>query len=165
MSRHVETTLTEAAAKNLSASATLEWLTDMELEARKLRAIERRYKCARLQQDRATCQQRKILKIKRQARLAWGARIPSSNLGSPTRFINNLSIYINTLLVSYGHKSHVEYSRAIGTAIVGALSPRLLRPPSALRLVREAPECSCGRISPMALHRTLVTLFAGFGAN
>ena len=29
MSRHVETTLTEAAAKNLSASATLEWLADM----------------------------------------------------------------------------------------------------------------------------------------
>ena len=49
MSRHVETTLTEAAAKNLSSSATLEWLADMELEARKQRAIERRYKCARLQ--------------------------------------------------------------------------------------------------------------------
>jgi DNA replication protein DnaC len=49
MSRHVETTLTEAAAKNLSASATLEWLADMELEARKQRAIERRYKYARLQ--------------------------------------------------------------------------------------------------------------------
>ena len=49
MSRHVETTLTEAAAKNLSASATLEWLADMELEARNQRAIERRYKCARLQ--------------------------------------------------------------------------------------------------------------------
>src|SRR5262249_26280324 len=49
MSRHVETTLTEAAAKNLSASATLEWLADMELDARKQRAIERRYKCSRLQ--------------------------------------------------------------------------------------------------------------------
>jgi IstB-like ATP binding protein len=49
MSRHVETTLTEAAAKNLSASATLEWLVDLELDARKQRAIERRYKCARLQ--------------------------------------------------------------------------------------------------------------------
>src|ERR1700687_4965928 len=49
MSRQVETTLTEAAAKNLSASATLEWLADMELEARKQRAIERRYKCSRLQ--------------------------------------------------------------------------------------------------------------------
>src|SRR5215467_2398360 len=49
MSRHVETTLSEAATKNLSVSATLEWLADMELEARKQRAIERRYKCARLQ--------------------------------------------------------------------------------------------------------------------
>jgi DNA replication protein DnaC len=49
MSRHVETTLTEAAAENLSASATLEWLADMELEARKQRAVERRYKYARLQ--------------------------------------------------------------------------------------------------------------------
>jgi len=49
MSRQVETTLTEAAAKNLSVAATLEWLTDMELEARKQRAIERRFKCSRLQ--------------------------------------------------------------------------------------------------------------------
>jgi DNA replication protein DnaC len=49
MSRQVETTLTEAAAKNLSVSATLEWLADMELEARKQRAIERRFKCSRLQ--------------------------------------------------------------------------------------------------------------------
>ena len=49
MSRQVETTLTEAAAKNLSVSATLEWLADMELEARKQRAIDRRFKCSRLQ--------------------------------------------------------------------------------------------------------------------
>jgi len=49
MSRQVETTLTEAAAKSLSMSATLEWLADMELEARKQRAIERRYRCSRLQ--------------------------------------------------------------------------------------------------------------------
>jgi DNA replication protein DnaC len=49
MSRRVETTLTDAAAKNLSVSATLEWLADMELEARKQRAIERRYRCSRLQ--------------------------------------------------------------------------------------------------------------------
>lgn len=48
MSRQVETTLTEAATKNLSVSATLEWLVDMELEARKQRAIDRRFKCARL---------------------------------------------------------------------------------------------------------------------
>src|SRR5205085_12575814 len=44
-----ETPRTEAATKNLGASATLEWLADMELEARKQRAIERRYKCARMQ--------------------------------------------------------------------------------------------------------------------
>ena len=49
MSRHLETTLTEAAAKNLSVAATLEWLTDMELEARKQRAIDRRFKCSHLQ--------------------------------------------------------------------------------------------------------------------
>src|ERR1700728_1359684 len=49
MSRQVETTLTEAAAKNLSAAATLEWLADMELEGRKQRAIDRRFKCSRLQ--------------------------------------------------------------------------------------------------------------------
>jgi DNA replication protein DnaC len=49
MSRHLETTLTEAAAKNLSVAATLEWLVDMELEARKQRAIDRRFKCSRLQ--------------------------------------------------------------------------------------------------------------------
>jgi len=49
MSRQLETTLTEAAAKNLSAAATLEWLADIELEARKQRAIDRRFKCSRLQ--------------------------------------------------------------------------------------------------------------------
>jgi DNA replication protein DnaC len=41
--------IAEAAAKNLSVAATLEWLTDMELEARQQRAIQRRFKCARLQ--------------------------------------------------------------------------------------------------------------------
>jgi DNA replication protein DnaC len=49
MSRQVETTLTEAATKNLSVAATLEWLLDMELETRKQRAIDRRFKCSRLQ--------------------------------------------------------------------------------------------------------------------
>src|SRR6201988_4331392 len=49
MSRQLETTLTEAAAKNLSAAATLEWLADMEIEARSQRAIERRFRCSRLQ--------------------------------------------------------------------------------------------------------------------
>ncbi len=49
MSRQLEATLTEAAAKNLSAAATLEWLADMELEARSQRAIERRFRFSRLQ--------------------------------------------------------------------------------------------------------------------
>ena len=49
MSRQVETTLTEAAANNLSVAATLEWLLDLELEARKQRAIDRRFKGSRLQ--------------------------------------------------------------------------------------------------------------------
>jgi hypothetical protein len=39
MSRQIETTIAEAAAKHLSVSATLEWLADMELEARNGRAI------------------------------------------------------------------------------------------------------------------------------
>ena len=49
MTRNLETTIAEAAARNLSVSATLEWLADMELEARQHRAIDRRFKCARLQ--------------------------------------------------------------------------------------------------------------------
>jgi DNA replication protein DnaC len=49
MTRLLETTLAEAAAKNLSVAATLEWLADMELEARQQRAIERRFKSSRLQ--------------------------------------------------------------------------------------------------------------------
>lgn len=49
MTRNLETTIAEAAAKNLSVAATLEWFADMELEARQHRAIERRFKCARLQ--------------------------------------------------------------------------------------------------------------------
>ena len=49
MSRQLETTLSDAAAKNLTVAATLEWLTDMELESRRNRAVERRFKCSRLQ--------------------------------------------------------------------------------------------------------------------
>jgi DNA replication protein DnaC len=49
MSHQLEPTLSDAAAKNLSVAATLEWLVDMELEARRSRAIERRFKCSRLQ--------------------------------------------------------------------------------------------------------------------
>ena len=49
MTRNLETTIAEAAARNLSVATTLEWFADMELEARQHRAIERRFKCARLQ--------------------------------------------------------------------------------------------------------------------
>jgi DNA replication protein DnaC len=49
MTRNLQTTIAEAAAKNLSVTATLEWLADMELEARQHRAIERRFRFARLQ--------------------------------------------------------------------------------------------------------------------
>jgi DNA replication protein DnaC len=48
MSRQLETTLTDAAARNLSAAVTLEWLADMEIEARSQRAIERRFRSSRL---------------------------------------------------------------------------------------------------------------------
>ena len=37
MSRQLETTLSEAAHKNLTVAATLEWLTNMELEVCRLR--------------------------------------------------------------------------------------------------------------------------------
>jgi DNA replication protein DnaC len=49
MSRQLEQTIAEAAARNMSVAATLEWLADMELEARHGRAIARRFKSSRLQ--------------------------------------------------------------------------------------------------------------------
>jgi DNA replication protein DnaC len=49
MSRQLEQTMAEAAARNMSVAATLEWLADMELEARNGRAIARRFKGSRLQ--------------------------------------------------------------------------------------------------------------------
>jgi DNA replication protein DnaC len=49
MSREIEATLADAAVRNLSVAATLERLVDMELELRHGRAIERRFKCSRLQ--------------------------------------------------------------------------------------------------------------------
>jgi len=49
MSRQIETTIAEAAARNVSVSATIELLADMELEARRERAVERRFKCSWLQ--------------------------------------------------------------------------------------------------------------------
>ena len=48
ISRQLEKILTEAASKNLTIAATLEWLTDVELEARRDRAVERRFKCSHL---------------------------------------------------------------------------------------------------------------------
>jgi DNA replication protein DnaC len=48
MSHQIETTIAESAARNLSVPATIELLADMELEARRGRAIERRFKCSRL---------------------------------------------------------------------------------------------------------------------
>ena len=41
MSRQLETTISEAATRNLSVTATLEWLADMEMEARNLRGNAR----------------------------------------------------------------------------------------------------------------------------
>ena len=49
MSRQLEKTLTEAASKNHTVAATLEWLTDLELESRRGHAVERRFKYTRLQ--------------------------------------------------------------------------------------------------------------------
>ena len=49
MSHRLETTLSEAARENLGAAATPEWLADLELEARRDRAIERRLKHSKLQ--------------------------------------------------------------------------------------------------------------------
>ena len=49
MSQQAVQTIAEAAARNMSTAATLEWLADMELEARQGRAIARRLKSSRLQ--------------------------------------------------------------------------------------------------------------------
>jgi DNA replication protein DnaC len=49
MSHRLEQTIAEAAARNMSVTGTLEWLADMELEARQGRAVDRRFKCSRLQ--------------------------------------------------------------------------------------------------------------------
>ena len=48
LSQHLEPTLKEAAANNLSFAATLESLLDLELEARNRRAVERRFKVSHL---------------------------------------------------------------------------------------------------------------------
>jgi DNA replication protein DnaC len=48
MSRHIEQALSDAAQKNWSPATMLEWLADVELGARHDRAIERRFRGARL---------------------------------------------------------------------------------------------------------------------
>jgi DNA replication protein DnaC len=48
MLRHLEQTITEGAAANLSVPATLERLVDLELESRRCRSIERHVKMSRL---------------------------------------------------------------------------------------------------------------------
>jgi DNA replication protein DnaC len=49
MTRHLDQTITEGAAANLSFAATLERLVDLELDARRRRSIERHVKMSRLQ--------------------------------------------------------------------------------------------------------------------
>jgi DNA replication protein DnaC len=49
LSHHLEPMLTEATAKNLSLTQTLETLLDCEIESRYQRSIERRFKLSRLQ--------------------------------------------------------------------------------------------------------------------
>lgn len=53
MGQELEHVLTQAASKNLSLAAGLEWLVDLELEGRAQRAVERRFRQSRLH-DRPT---------------------------------------------------------------------------------------------------------------
>ncbi len=48
MSRQLDQALQHAAEKNLSPAAALEWLADLELEARNGRAVQRRFHFSRL---------------------------------------------------------------------------------------------------------------------
>lgn len=49
MSQELDHVLTDAAAKNLSHAATIEWLADIELDGRRKRSVERRFRLSRLQ--------------------------------------------------------------------------------------------------------------------
>ncbi len=49
MQSRLETVLTEASRRNLSLAASLEWLADLELEERRGRSVERRFRQSRLQ--------------------------------------------------------------------------------------------------------------------
>jgi DNA replication protein DnaC len=49
MAKELDRILTDAAAKSLSPSAALEWLADLELEGRRSRSVERRFRLSKLQ--------------------------------------------------------------------------------------------------------------------
>jgi len=49
MCQELDHVLTDAAAKNLSHAATIEWLADIELEGRQKRSVERRFRLSKLQ--------------------------------------------------------------------------------------------------------------------
>jgi DNA replication protein DnaC len=49
MAKELDRVLTDAAARSLSPSAALEWLADLELEGRRSRSVERRFRLSKLQ--------------------------------------------------------------------------------------------------------------------
>jgi DNA replication protein DnaC len=49
MGQELDRVLTDAASRNLSHAETIEWLADIELEGRKKRSIERRFRLSKLQ--------------------------------------------------------------------------------------------------------------------
>jgi DNA replication protein DnaC len=49
MARELDRILADAAARSLSPAATLEWLSDLELEGRQGRSVERRFRLSKLQ--------------------------------------------------------------------------------------------------------------------
>jgi len=49
MAREIDRVVTDAATRSLSPAATLEWLADLELEGRKDRSVERRFRLSKLQ--------------------------------------------------------------------------------------------------------------------
>jgi DNA replication protein DnaC len=49
MARELDRVVTDAATRSLSPAATLEWLTDLELEGRQSRSVERRFRLSKLQ--------------------------------------------------------------------------------------------------------------------
>ena len=49
MAQELDSALADAAAKNLSPADTLEWLADLELDGRRGRSVERRFRLSKLQ--------------------------------------------------------------------------------------------------------------------